>query len=123
MKKINKLEKLAQQFEDKLKKYASFPTVETITPIIEAIVNSSRSSNKELLGAVKSVSNVSMTNNIDNLCSVYFQLIVDPNKYMYLIEEPQKSQTISILKEPIENTLRGKFPAFDFRVKIGIVPV
>lgn len=114
---------VASLFEQKLKKQASsnYPESESVQPIVERVVDSLRSSNKELLGSVKNISKVDVQTNIENGCLVYFQLIVEPQKYTYLIEEPQKSNTTNVLKAPIENALKAKFPVFDFRVKIGIV--
>lgn len=118
-----RLFKVADRFEQKLKKYASYPTPETVKPIVEEVLNTVRASNKQILGSVKEVSKVDVQTNFENTCFIYFQLVVDPIKYNYLMEEPQKSLVTYILKEPMETALKTRFATFEFKVKIGIVPV
>ena len=51
---------VADLFEKKLLKLAGYPDVTTVTPIVERTVESAKSSNKQLLGAVMRVDNVNV---------------------------------------------------------------
>lgn len=110
---------LADKFEQKLHKTANYPSKETIEPIIQNVVNSLKGQN-QLLKSVTQVTNVDVQNTIDAML-IYFQLMVKSNQYEQLINEPYKTELTGAVKQPVENALKAAYPAFDFRVKVGIV--
>ena len=113
---------VADLFEKKLLKLAAYPDVTTVTPVIERAVESAKGLNKQLLGAVKRVDNVSVQNTIDSM-SVYFQLSLEPKQYNQLVNEPYKSNITNYVKPIVERALNANFRQFDFKVKIGLVPL
>lgn len=112
---------IAAEFEKKLLKRASYPDKQNVTQVIQRVVDSAKNSNKQLLGAVKSIDTVTVQQTIENIL-VYFQLVVDPTKYEQLINEPYKTEINNALKPLIEQELNSTYHPFDFKVKIGIVP-
>lgn len=113
---------VADYFEKRLLKLANYPDVSTVTPIIQRAVDSAKNSNKLLLEPVKRVDSVNVQNSIDNM-SVYFQLSVEPNQYDQLTNEPYKSDIINYIRPIVEQALNATFRQFEFKVKIGIVPL
>lgn len=118
---IKSIFKVARMFELKLYKYASYPSPETVQPTVERVVNSLKGSSNDLK-SVKGISTVDVQNSIENICYVYFQLIVESNNYTDMNSEPRKTEISNLLVSPIEQELKNKFPSFEFKVKIGIFP-
>lgn len=114
---------IAQHFETQLKKRADslFPTSEKALEIIKNVFDSYKSN--PLFKEVVEIGKPDVQNTIDNTSMVYFQLIVKPQSYEQLINEPEKTQLTSLLKPAVEEALKNAFGAFNFKVKIGIVPV
>jgi len=121
--KTSKLFYLASKVDSFLKKEAdSFPSAETITPVIEAVVESN-SNNSLLKSIVEVVKPITVTvQSFDARCLVYFQLSVKPTEYNRMMDGLERTQISDLLKPTIEQALQEKFRSFDFKVKIGIVP-
>lgn len=121
--KTSKLFYLASKVDSFLTKEAmGYPTVETITPIVEAVVENN-SDNSLLKSVVEVVKPITVTiQAMDARCQVYFQLAVKPTDYNRMMDEPERSQISDLLKPAIEQALQTRFKSYDFKVKIGIVP-
>lgn len=117
---MSKLIKLANKFADKLLKVANFPDEASVLKVIESVYGSVKS-NPALKGTRGIVPNISVSGSIGEKVYVYFQVIADPKWYSHLIEEPQKSGIVSLLKVPVEQALQSAFKMYDFQVKVGIV--
>lgn len=121
--KTSKLFYLASKVDSFLKKEAmGYPSAETITPIVEAVVENN-SGNSLLKSVVEVVKPITVTVNVmDARCQVYFQLAVEPKDYNRMMDEPERSQVSDLLKPAIEQALQTRFKSYEFKVKIGIVP-
>lgn len=116
---------VATEFERKLRKLAqsNFPSEETVIPIIKSTLKSTRENHPDLLNGLNQVSNVDVQNSIDNTCAIYLQLVFEPSRYEQLLEESSRNEVVSILKSALEQNLANYFKTFNFRVKIGFVPL
>ncbi|CAB4196483.1 hypothetical protein UFOVP1290_3 [uncultured Caudovirales phage] len=117
---------VASYFQDKLIKNASYPTSEGISSIAKELVDSLKSSNKQILGGVKTVDNVSLSGGeFGEPYKVYLQLVFVPNWYnQIVIDQDLKSNIINLVKSSLEEKLRTQYSSnFAFSVNIGIVPV
>ncbi len=112
---------VATEFEKKLRKlaYSNFPGPENVTEIVNKVLER----NPNVLKGFKRLGNVDVQNTIENTCSVYIQLVFEPNRYEQLINEPFKSELINTLQPQIEQALKTEFAAFNFRIKLGTVPL
>lgn len=117
---------VADYFEKKLLKLASAVTTETVTPIIERVVASAKSENKQLLGPVNRVDAVNVQGGIATQAAVQFQLVIEPSKYEQLASEPTRTDVVNFLTPRVEQALNAAFPnqaQFGFRIRIAITPL
>lgn len=112
---------LARYFEIKKLAESNYPSAESVTPIVSRVVDSFRS-NPLMKAVVRINQPVDVQVNMDAECYVYFQLIVKPAVYQQLINEPDRSQLINLLVPPATQALKAQYSAFQFHVKLGIVP-
>lgn len=113
---------VAATFEKKLRRLASFsnfPDSETVAQIVNRVLKN----NSQLVQGFKELGNVDVQNAIDNTSSVYIQLVFEPNRYEQLISEPDRSSLVNTLQPQIEQALKSQFGAFNFRIKLGFVPL
>ncbi len=117
---------VASYFQNKLIKNASYPTPEGISSIAKELVDNLKSSNKQLLGGVKTVDNVSLSGGeFGEPYKVYLQLVFLPSWYKQIITyEEIKSNIVNLVKTSLEEKLRTQYSSnFGFSVTVGIAPV
>lgn len=116
---------VASEFQKKIRKLAqsNYPSEETVIPIIKSTLKATKNNRPDLLNGLNQVSNVEVQNAIDNTCSVYLQLVFEPSRYEQLLAGQSRDEVISVLKPALEQNLSNSFQAFNFRVKIGLVPL
>jgi hypothetical protein len=115
-----KVFKLSNKFEIKLKKIATnSPNERSVHQVISNYFDSVKS-NPALKGCIGISAATNLTGAIGEDLLVYFQVIADPRWYNTLIEEPYRSGIINFLKPGVEQILRNTFSGYDFNVKVGI---
>lgn len=112
---------LATYLNSKVKKFAEdVQLTASVSKILERVVQSA-SSGPEFSG-VNGIATVTVTKNIENVCSVYFQLVLDKEQYNYIQSVNGAASLTSQLIEPCKTALMQAFPGMEFKVQIGIVP-
>lgn len=118
-----KIQTLAAKVERYLSKTATnFPGPETVYPIVRNVVEANEG-NPLMKGfdEVAKPINVDVST-LDARCSIYYQLVFDAGNYERLMNEPDRSQLQELLTVPLTQALQQQFRAYEFRVKVGIVP-
>jgi hypothetical protein len=117
---------VASYFQTKLIKNASYPTSEGISSIAKELVDKLKSSNKQLLGGIKNVDNVSLTGGeFGEPYKVYLQLVFVSSWYNKIVADADiKSNIVNLVKNSLEEKLRTQYSSnFGFNVQVGMAPV
>lgn len=120
-KKITYLGLKVQQFLEKTA--TSFPSHETVYPLIVQVIEASKAS-PFLSGFVEVATPVTVdVDTMDAKCSVYFQLVFEADEYTRIMNEPDlKVSLVQLIQPTVQQSLQQKFRAYEFRVKLGVVP-
>lgn len=120
---LKKIAYLAEKVELYLKTATSFPTPETVLPLVQQVV-AANSSNPALQGFVEVAQPISVdVDTMDAKCSVYFQLVLEGDTYNRVMNEQDlKASLVQLFQPALEQALQQKFRAYQFKVKVGLVP-
>lgn len=113
------------KIEQYLEKTASnFPSPETVFPLVQQTVEANKN-NPLFQGVVEVAQPISVdVNTLDARCSVYFQLVLEADTYNRVMNEQDlRAGLVQLLEPTLQQALQQKFRAYEFKVKVGMVPV
>jgi hypothetical protein len=112
---------LTNYLDSKVKKFAEDTAfTASVAKILERVVESA-SSGPEFAG-VNGIATVSAEKNIEQVVSVYFQLVLDKERYNYIQGVGGAAEMTKSLIPRCQQALTQAFPGMEFKVQIGIVP-
>ncbi len=110
---------IASFYDSQIQKLAesNYPSAQSLLPKIEQVVESL---DLDYIDGI--VPTIDVKNTIDNISNVYFQIVLPNEKYEELMEEPTRTELVELVTTKVEPVLSNLFPAFQFKIKIGLVP-
>lgn len=116
---IKNLTEVADYFQSKLEKVASYPSVEQLTSIIKGIVKNLISSNPDVMDGVLYASNVHLQPKIESI-NVSFLLNIDREKVRLIGHKDAERKALVI--NSIKNTLENKYQQYQWNIRFGEFP-
>lgn len=112
--------KLAEKFEQKLQKIASFPTKENVGAVVS---NSFKNLKSPLLGGLENIYTQDViVNTMDASMQVIVIMEFNPSQYNLIVEGPLRGQITDLVKGQLEQAIQSQFQMYKVVVKVGFVP-